>query len=76
MMMQHKQTNDWLLESDQLGILQRELTAVMELHHKNIVEWFHTIETATVCSAWVLRRGKRSYATLKRENWFSKLKPK
>ena len=30
-----------------VGFLQREIAAMKELHHDNIVEWFHTIETST-----------------------------
>ena len=31
----------------QVAFLRREMAALKELHHENIVEWFHTLETTT-----------------------------
>ena len=34
-------------EAANVEFLQLEMAALKELHHENIVEWFHTIETTT-----------------------------
>ena len=46
---QHKQRNASLRinEAKQVAFFLREMAAMKELHHKNLVEWFHTIETTT-----------------------------
>ena len=32
---------------EQMAYLQREMSVMRELHHANVVEWFHTIENST-----------------------------
>ena len=44
---QHKQRKENLLEVYNVDFLRCEMAALKELHHENIVEWFHTIETTT-----------------------------
>ena len=43
----HFDTSVKYLALEQIKFLQREMAAMRELHHANIVEWFHTIETTT-----------------------------
>ena len=44
---QHKQREAGVPETDQVAYLRREMSVMRELHHENLVEWFHTIETTT-----------------------------
>ena len=44
---QHKQFDPFASPEEQISCLQSETAALKELHHQNIVEWFHTIETTT-----------------------------
>ena len=44
---QNKKRLAALAEVEQIEALQREMSLMRELHHENVVEWFHTIETTT-----------------------------
>ena len=44
---QHKQRRAGYQEAVLVAFLRREMAAMRELHHENVVEWFHTIETCT-----------------------------
>ena len=44
---QHKQREAGVPETELVAYLRREMSVMRELHHENLVEWFHTIETTT-----------------------------
>jgi serine/threonine protein kinase len=43
----HKQILAGYQEAVLMGFLRREMATMRELHHENVVEWFHTLETCT-----------------------------
>ena len=74
---QHKQRNASLRmnEATQVVFFLREMAALKELHHQNLVEWFHTIETTTDIYMVLEFCGERSMMPLNRRMASLKMKP-